>query len=142
MSVTQRSKFEKNNAVFGSGIYTDNSTFKFSHSSTFSGNKANHTGGGIYAARSVLNFFGTSSIIANHAARDGGGIYTRDGSVVNVLGLSNYQGNLAGDTGGGISAFQSSFNLGQSTFIHNCGRWWILCISIQCELLRNKHLYY
>ena len=117
---TERSKFEKNIAVFGGGIYTDNSTFEFNGSSTFRGNKANHTGGGIYAARSVLNFLGSSTITENHAARDGGGIYTRDGSVVNVLGSSNYQDNLAGDTGGGISAFQSSFKLaGQNTFESN-----------------------
>ena len=120
LSVTERSKFQKNIAVFGGGIYTDNSTFKFNGSSTFTGNKANHTGGSLYAARSVLNFLGTSSITENHATRDGGGFYTRDGSVVNLLGLSNYQGNIAEDTGGGISAFQSSFKLGgQTTFEGN-----------------------
>ena len=119
MSITETSKFERNNAVFGGGIYTDSSTFKFNHSTTFSGNKANCTGGGIYAAKGVLNFLGTSSITDNHAARDGGGIYTRDGSVVNILGSSHYQGNSAGDTGGGISAFQSRFQLEQTTFENN-----------------------
>ena len=120
VSVTERSKFQKNIAVFGGGIYTDNSTIEFNDSSTFTGNKANHTGGSLYAARSVLNFLGTSSITHNHAARDGGGIYTRDGSVVNLLGLNYYQGNIAEDTGGGISAFQSSFKLGgQTTFERN-----------------------
>ena len=118
--VTERSKYQKNIAVFGGGIYTDNSTFEFNDSSTFSGNKANHTGGSIYAARSVLNFLGTSSMTENHAARDGGGIYTRDGSIVNFLGLSNYQGNAAEDTGGGISAFRSSFKVGgRTTFESN-----------------------
>ena len=120
VSVTERTKFQKSIAVFGGGIYTDNSTFEFNDSSTFRGNKANHTGGSIYAAKSVLNFLGTNSMTENHAARDGGGIYTRDGSVVNLLGLSNYQGNVAEDTGGGISAFQSSFKLGgQTTFESN-----------------------
>ena len=120
VSVTERSKFENNTAVFGGGIFTDNSAFVFNDSITFNGNKASHTGGGIYAAKSALTFFGTSCMTGNHAARDGGGIYTRDGSVVNLLGLSNYQGNLAGDTGGGISAFQSSFTLAeQNTFESN-----------------------
>ena len=120
VSVTEKSKFEKNFAVFGGGIYTDNSTFEFNDSSTFTGNKANHTGGSLYAARSVLYFLGTSSITENHATRDGGGFYTRDGSVVNLLGLSYYRGNIAEDTGGGISAFQSSFKLGgQTTFEGN-----------------------
>ena len=120
VSVTERSKFKKNIAVFGGGIYTDNSTFKFNGSSIFRDNKANYTGGGIYAARSVLNFLGSSTIMANHGARDGGGIYTRDGSIVNLLGWSNYQGNLAEYTGGGISAFQSSFKLaGHNTFESN-----------------------
>ena len=120
VSVTETSKFQKNIAAFGGGIYTDNSTFEFNDSNTFSGNKANHTGSGIYAARSVLNFLGNTSITENHATRDGGGIYTRDGSVVNLLGLSYYQGNIAEDTGGGISAFQSSFKLGgRTTFESN-----------------------
>ena len=118
--VTKRSKFEKNIAVFGGGIYTDNSTFKFNDSSTFRGNKANHTGGGIYAARSVLNFVGTNNMTENYATRDGGGIYTRDDSAVNLLGWSNYQDNLAEYTGGGISALQSSFKLaGHNTFESN-----------------------
>ena len=65
----ERSKFEKNIAVFGGGIYTDNSTFIFNDSSTFSGNKADYTGGGIYAARSVLNFVGTSSMIENSCSK-------------------------------------------------------------------------
>ena len=120
VTVTEKSKFKENIAVFCGGIYTDNSTVEFNGSSTFRGNKANYTGGGIYAARSVLNFLGTSSMTENYAARDGGGIYTRDGSVVNLLGLSSYHGNLGEDTGGGISAFQSSFQLaGQNTFESN-----------------------
>ena len=120
VSITERSKFENNTAVFGGGIFTDNSTFVFNDSITFSGNKANHTGGGIYAAKCTLAFFGNSCITGNHAARDGGGIYTRDGSVVNLLGLSNYRGNLAEDIGGGISAFQSTFTFaGQNTFESN-----------------------
>ena len=43
VSVTETSKlnFEKNIAVFGGEIYTDNSTFEFNGSSTFRGNKAN-----------------------------------------------------------------------------------------------------
>ena len=118
--VTERSKFKKNIAVFGGGIYTDNSIFKFNGSSIFRDNKANYTGGGIYAARSVLNFLGSSTISKNYAARDGGGIYTRDGSAVNLYGWSNYQGNSAEYTGGGISAFQSSFKLaGHNTFESN-----------------------
>ena len=120
VSVTQRSKFEKSIAVFGGGIFTEDSIFKFSGSNIFRGNKANYTGGSIYAARSVLNFYGSSTIMANQAARDGGGIYVRDGSVVNVLGWSNYQNNSAEYTGGGISAFQSSFKLaGHNTFESN-----------------------
>ena len=118
--ITSSSNITNNVAVFGGGIFTDNSTFEFNGSSTFSSNQANYTGGGIYAARSVLNFLGISSITANRAARDGGGIYTRDDCVVNLLGLSTYQDNSAGDTGGGISAFRSNFNLsGQSTFNRN-----------------------
>ena len=90
MSVTNLCDFKHNIAVFGGGVYTDNSTFQFNDSSTFRGNKANYTGGGIYAARSALNFFETSFITANHAARDGGGIYTRDDSAINVHGLNIY----------------------------------------------------
>ena len=76
MSVTNGSKFKYNIAVFGGGIYTDNSTFNFNHFSTFFSNQAKHTGGGIYAARSVVSFLGTSCITANRTERDGGGIYT------------------------------------------------------------------
>ena len=118
----QSCDFKYNIAVFGGGIFTDNSTFELSGSSTFTGNQANYTGGAVYAARSILNFLGTSSMIAkfNHAARDGGGMYTRDNCVVNLLGYSNYHNNSAEDTGGGISAFRSSFNLaGQTTFESN-----------------------
>ena len=118
--VTNSCNLKQNIAVFGGGIYTDNSTFEFNGSSTFSSNHANHTGGGIYAARSVLNFNGTSSITANYAARDGGGIYTRDECVVNLIGYGNYQNNSAEDTGGGISAFRSNFHLvGNNNFDHN-----------------------
>ena len=120
VSVKHSSNFGHNIAVFGGGIFIDNSTLTFNGFITFRGNKANYTGGGIHAARSVLNFFGTSSIIANYAARDGGGLYTRDGCNINLLGLSSYQGNAAEETGGGISAFRSSFNLdGQNSFAIN-----------------------
>jgi len=114
--------FKLNTAVFGAGIFTDNSTFEFSGTSTFTSNHATYTGGGMYAARSSLTFLATSSnmIIANVAARAGGGMYTRDGCVVNLLGFNSYEGNTAEDTGGGISAFQSSFNLsGHNTFTVN-----------------------
>ena len=120
MSLANSTNFKDNIAVFGGGIFTDNSTFEFNDMNTFRGNQAKHTGGAIYGARSVLKFLGICSITANHATRDGGGIYIRDGSAVNPLGLSYYQGNSAHETGGGISAFQSSFNLGgHSTFNNN-----------------------
>ena len=120
VSVTNSCNFKRNIAVFGGGVFTDNSTFEFNDLNTLQGNQANHTGGGIYAAKSVLNFLGTSTITANRATRDGGGIYTRDDCVVNLLGLSHYHNNSAGDTGGGISAYRSSFILaGQNTFNSN-----------------------
>ena len=109
-----------NVAVFGGGIFTDNSTFVSNGSSSFRSNQANYTGGGIYAARSYLTFFGRTSVTSNHADRDGGGLYTRDGCIVNLHGLNRYVGNSAEGTGGGISAVGSSFNLaGQSTFDDN-----------------------
>ena len=98
MRVTNSCSFKHNIAMFGGGIFTNNSTFTFADLNTFEGNQANYTGGGVYAARSILNFPGTSFILANRAARDGGGMYVRDDSVVN-LELSNYQNNSAGDTG-------------------------------------------
>ena len=103
--------FRFNIAVFGAGIFTDNSTFEFSGASNITNNHACHTGGGMYAARSNLNFFATSSVtmIANNAVRDGGGMYTRDGCVVKLHGFNSYENNSAEDTGGGISAFRSSF---------------------------------
>ena len=120
VSLTNRSNFKHNIAVFGGGLFTDNSTVKFSGSCSIHGNQANHTGAGIYAARSILNLLGNTSIMTNHAARDGGGIYTRDGCEIIVLGLSTYQGNSAEDTGGGISAIRSNLSLnGQNTFDGN-----------------------
>ena len=114
--------FRFNTAVFGAGIFTDNSTFEFSGASNITNNHAGHTGGGMYAARSILNFLATSSvtIIANDAVRDGGGMYTRDGCVVKLHGFNSYENNSAEDTGGGISAFRSSFILsGNNTFAEN-----------------------
>ena len=114
--------FRFNTAVFGAGIFTDNSTFEFSGVSNITNNHASHTGGGMYAARSILNFLATSSvtIIANDAVRDGGGMYTRDGCVVKLHGFNSYENNSAEDTGGGISAFRSSFNFsGHNTFTGN-----------------------
>ena len=114
--------FRFNTAVFGAGIFTDNSTFEFSGVSNITNNHASHTGGGMYAARSILNFLATSSvtIIANNAVRDGGGMYTRDGCVVKLHGFNSYENNSAEDTGGGISAFRSSFNFsGHNTFTAN-----------------------
>ena len=114
--------FRFNTAVFGAGIFTDNSTFEFSGASNITNNHASHTGGGMYAARSILNFLATSSvtIIANDAVRDGGGMYTRDGCVVKLHGFNSYENNSAEDTGGGISAFRSSFIFsGNNTFTDN-----------------------
>ena len=114
--------FRFNTAVFGAGIFTDNSTFEFSGVSNITNNHASHTGGGMYAARSILNFLATSSvtIIANDAVRDGGGMYTRDGCVVKLHGFNSYENNSAEDTGGGISAFRSSFIFsGNNTFTDN-----------------------
>ena len=114
--------FRFNTAVFGAGIFTDNSTFEFSGVSNITNNHAGHTGGGMYAARSILNFLATSSvtIIANDAVRDGGGMYTRDGCVVKLHGFNSYENNSAEDTGGGISAFRSSFIFsGNNTFAEN-----------------------
>ena len=97
-----------NVAVFGGGIFADNSTFDFNGSSSFRGNHASHTGGGMHAARSFLNFGGTSFVTYNHADRDGGGLYTRDGCTVNLHGSNMYVGNLAESIGGGIAALGSS----------------------------------
>ena len=114
--------FRFNTAVFGAGIFTDNSTFEFSGVSNITNNHASHTGGGMYAARSILNFLATSSVtmIANNAVRDGGGMYTRDGCVVKLHGFNSYVNNSAEDTGGGISAFRSNFIFsGHNTFTVN-----------------------
>ena len=89
MRVTNRSNFNHNIAVFGGGVFMDNSTFEFNGFSNFHGNQVSYAGGGIYAARSVLKF-DISSIIANYAARDGGGLYTRDGSEVSLVESNTY----------------------------------------------------
>ena len=90
MSFINSCNSKHNIAVFGGGIYTDSSDFKFNGFITFRANEANYSGGSIYAARSVLKFLGSCSMTANHAAKDGGGIYTRDGSVISLHGVSNY----------------------------------------------------